>query len=75
MSEACIIMHSCTGCYEPGEMNAFETLYPWSKKHQCRIGAGCDECDGIGLVGMFIPSLEECRAMARSGPWSNPRKE
>lgn len=62
-TEARIVAYSCTGCYEAGDMGAFEVFYPWSKEHQCRIGSGCDECNQTGLVEMWIPSLDDCRAM------------
>ena len=63
-----VAMRHCTGCCELGEYGSLETLYPWSIEHQCRIGAGCDECGGTGMVEMLIPTDDDIREMLRNHP-------
>lgn len=47
---------SCSGCHETNE--GYETgLYPYDKKAQCYVGAGCHECGYTGKrrEAMWIP--------------------
>lgn len=53
----------CSGCFEGGEYGQFDSLYPWSDEHRCRIGAGCAECGDTGLTSISIPSDDEIDAM------------
>ena len=38
---------SCSGCFETEDGHPVGR-YPWDKKHQCYIGAGCSECGYTG---------------------------
>jgi hypothetical protein len=47
---------TCSGCSDFGEYCGNEPLYPYNKKYGCRIGAGCDECEGKGAVLTIAPA-------------------
>ncbi len=51
---------SCPGCCELGEYNGLAHLYPYDKKAQCHIGAGCSECGYTGKRRMneWVPFEE-----------------
>lgn len=61
-----LFMQPCSGCYEPGEYGQNDSLYPWSEKHHCRVGAGRDECGGTGLDNIIAPTQAEGAAMFRT---------
>lgn len=49
---------SCSGCTEMGDYCGNAHLYEYDSEHGCYLGAGCDECDGLGRVVMFGPTGE-----------------
>lgn len=54
--------HSCSGCHETNE--GYSTgHYPYDQRFKCEMGAGCNECGGLGVVWQIAPTEEECRAM------------
>ena len=64
--------HSCSGCHET--IDGHETgHFPFSDKHNCYLGAGCDECDGVGAVWFDAVGLGEwCDEEARKMGYSTP---
>ena len=53
----------CTGCCDIGECGGREADYPLHPTHGCRVGAGCAECNGRGIVLMVCGE-------DGAGPWA-----
>lgn len=57
----------CTGCLEAEDGQAVGT-YPYSCILRCHLGAGCDECGGLGALWEEAPTDAQLAALAGDTP-------
>lgn len=51
----------CPGCADFGESRSLEGLFPYSKKHKCRLGSGCRGYFEVGSVKIYSHEIDDMK--------------